>query len=362
MAKYTRPTFGQKGIETVTVRSLLMPDKPLTVPQIDYPIKPIENFKLAVARDSPVWVPNAALDFQSFFPSDWLEGFKVFPWGSENQDVYFDEFGCQWKYVPSAYGAMLDPAGKPVVDDVTKWEKQVKFPEFKFIENDFMEKSYNPDKVLHLDIFQGATERLVGLLGGYTEAMLALAEEPEACGDFLNAFADWEIAQIDKLYERYPINLLTYHDDFGTERDTFFSERMMEELVLEPTRRIVQHAKNKGAAFEFHSCGNIGRFMKYMIELNVDLLWIQPRANDMPKMKREYGDKIGFFSFYDRNLIPNPTKEQIKEIVRETMETLGKGGGVYAHTFATDPQAAWDYCFELYCYSREYYDKERGEL
>ena len=338
-----------------------MPDKQFTLPVLDYPIKPIDNFKLAAARKTPVWFPNAATDFQSLYPSDVLENFKVFPWGDEEETVYFDEWGCQWKYVPSAYGAMLDPNGKPVVDDVLKWKEQAKFPEFKFKDCDFMEKEYDPNKVLHMDIFQGATERLVGLLGGYTEAMLALAEEPEACSDFINAFIDWKIALVDKLFEKYPINFVTYHDDYGTQRDTFFSEKMMEDLVLEPTRRLIKHVKSKGAIFELHTCGKVERFVKYFLDLDIDFLWIQPSANDMPKMKKEIGDKIGFLDFNERVFNPAPTPEEVVESVHYTLETFGKSGGAYIHMFIIDPESTWNYVFELFNYSREFYDKERGE-
>jgi hypothetical protein len=167
--------------------------------------------------------------------------------------VYKAEFGCQWKYVVSAGGAMLDPDGEIVLEDVTRWEKDVKFPELRLADSDFMDTRYDPSKVLHVNLFQGLTERLVALTGGYAEAMLAMAEEPEACLDFFNAFADWEISLIDRISEKYPVNMFTYHGRLGTERDTFFSERMMEEMVLEPTKRIVQHAKSKNAAFELHS-------------------------------------------------------------------------------------------------------------
>ena len=361
MATYPRPAFGQEGIRFEQTTSAFAPGKTLQYPKPDYPVKPIENFKLAAARKTPYWLPNSTLDFQAKYSADFLTGLTTPPWGAKEPVVYKDEFGCQWKYVVSAGGGMLDPDGKNVIDDITKWEKQVKFPALELKDSDFMETAYNPDKVLHVNIFQGLTERLVALMGGYTEAMLALAEEPEACADFFNAFADWEIALIDKLYARYPINMLTYHDDWGTERDTFFSERMMEELVLEPTRRIVRHAKSKGAAFEFHCCGCIGRFLKYMIEVGIDFLQIQGRANDVPAMKRDFGDKIGFCVFNEKLLRPDVTPEEAIAAARRTVDTFGRSGGAYAGTLTSKPEAAWAFIFELYAYSREAYDKERGK-
>jgi uroporphyrinogen-III decarboxylase len=126
--------------------------------------------------------------------------------------------------------------------------------------------------------------------------MLALAVEPDAVRALLDRFADFEIELFDLLYALYPFNMVTYHDDWGTERDTFFSEKMMEEIVFAPTKRIIDNIRSKGVFFELHSCGNIKSVLPYMVELKADFLQIQRRAVNIPELKQMYGDKIGFNS------------------------------------------------------------------
>ncbi len=46
--------------------------------------------------------------------------------------------------------------------------------------------------------------------------------------------------------------------------------------------------------------------------------------------------------------------------IRETVDIYGKGGGVYVNLFDLDPRNLWDDLYELFCYSREYYDLEQG--
>ena len=70
---------------------------------------------------------------------------------------------------------------------------------------------------------------------------------------------------VDHLLKIYPADMMTIHDDWGTELDIFYSPQMMEELVFEPTNRIVQHIKSKGCAFMLHS-RECFRFIPYMIE------------------------------------------------------------------------------------------------
>jgi len=156
--------------------------------------------------------------------------------------------------------------------------------------------------------------------------------------------------------------MVTYHDDWGTERDTFFSEKMMEEIVYGPTKRIVDHIRSKGVLFEFHCCGNITRFIPYMIGLGMDFLQIQRRAVDIPAMKKEYGDRIGF-NVWPEGLVfgtQYPRDEHLK-MIRDTVELYGSHGGAYMNIMERDPGRVWDVVSELYAYSCEYYDKERGE-
>jgi uroporphyrinogen-III decarboxylase len=259
---------------------------------------------------------------------------------------------------------MLTP-GTKVLEDICDWEKTVKFPDlddynFKETAARFIRDTYDANKVLHVNIHQGLTEMLVALLGGYAEGMLALAMEPEACSDFFARFAKHMTDFFDFLDALYPIDFITYHDDWGTERDTFFSSKMMEELVFEPTKTIVDHIKGKGKVFELHSCGKIERFLPYMCDLNIDFLQIQRRANDMPELKRLYGDKIGFNAALEgEEPGENCPEEVLLEMVRKTVDVYGAGGGFYPAIFGADPERVWKIVSEFYCYSREFYENQK---
>ena len=344
----------------------------LMLPKPDYPISRLENFRRVAARNNPLWVPNTISDVQTLITRGPLFGeqsgvvkMSELPDGGR----YIDWYGVDWTWVASAGGPMVTP-GTQLLDDITKWETDIKFPDLKSFDwteqaKNFMENTYNPDKVMNVNIGAGCTERLVAVLGGYSESMLAMAMEPEAVIDFCNYFADFTIRFLDVIFGFFPVNMVTMHDDWGTERDTFFSSAMMEEMILEPTNRIVQHVKNKGSLFELHSCGNITRFIPYMIDMNIDFMQIQRRAVDIPAAKAKYGDRIGFDTGIEGIVhgepVPPPRDEFIQKI-RNTVDLYGKGGGFITNIFPFEnPKDTWDAYFELYCYSREFYDRERGE-
>lgn len=350
--------------------SLMFGGGTLQVPKLDYPISVKENFRRAAKRDNPVWVPNSMTDVitvdETELAAPPADKVRSNPWAAGIRAEFPDEFGCSWTFVPEAGGPMLTPNAAPAISDITKWEQEIKWPDhsgYNYIDAQtaFVEKYKNVDKVLHLNIGQSCTERLVALLGGYTQAMMAMAEEPEAVSDFLNAFAEYTCDNFRRMTQIAKVDFVTFHDDWGTEKDTFFSSRMMEEMVFEPTKKIIDTIKESGAIFELHSCGNIGRFVPYMIDLGIDFLQIQRRANDIPALKEKYGDKIGFNVGIEGVEYgqPTPPYEEYVEKIHKTLELYAKGGGIYTAIFADTKENSWNLTQELFCSSREFYENNK---
>ena len=357
--KYMRPEYGDPSLKVIRKPGFFgMKGFDVPVPP-DYPIPIRENFRRVAFRDHPVWVPNSMTDFNSGMLAQ-VSGMPEADWTRKDRYDWTDWFGVEWTFVPEAGGPMLKP-GTQFMDDITEWEKNVTFPNLD--DYDFKGRceewfaGCDPEKVTQINIGLGCTERLVSLLGGYTDAMLAMAMEPEAVRDFLEAFVDFEISVIDRLCEYLPLDFITYHDDWGTERDTFFSEKMMEEMVLEPTKRLFGHAHERGLVVQLHSCGKIKRFVPYQIEMGADFLQIQARANDIPAYKEIWGDRIGFEVMAD----PADDSEGAVASVRKAVDTYGKGGGFFSTFFSADPKAVWDATMEMYYYSREKYEEENAE-
>ena len=346
--KYERPPYGDPSIETYLRISAFSPNG-FVIPVVkDRPIPIRENFKLAAECKKPAWVPNSMTDY-NFTMLATVSGMPDVEFGRNERYCFTDWFGCEWLYVPEAGGPMLKP-NTQFLDDITQWESKVKFPNLDEYDFEGHCKEWwakcDPEKVTAIDVLQGCTERLVALRGGYTDAMVDMALEPEAVRDFLD----------DKLTQYLPVDYITYHDDWGTERDTFFSSAMMESMVLEPTKRIFDHMHSKGITVQLHSCGKIERFLPYMVEAGVNTLQIQARANDFKAYKEKYGDKLAL----EVMTMPQPgwTKDQVIENIRNIVDTYGEGGGLVSSFMNQDPELLWDGTMELYYYSREKYEAE----
>ena len=351
--KYQRIPYMAPGAKYEYVGTTITP---INVPKFDYPISPRENFRRVLKREKPMWVPTAVTDF-NFTMGGELTGLSDLRFDFTERCDWTDMFGCVWEWVPEAGGSMLKPGAPPVLEDITQWEKKFVWPELDeekikaHIERYMSQPFYHPEKMNYFDIGMGCTERLVAVLGGYAEAMLALAEEPEACKEFMAELSRFNCRMFDIITKYLPTDLVMYHDDWGTERDTFFSERMMEEIVYEPNEIFFKHVKEKGVAITFHCCGNIRRFVPYAVSLGADFLQLQERANDIRAYKEKYGDKVGF----DMYLVPT-TKEGIIADARRYVDVLGKDGGLFCTIFGGDEELLWYGIEELYWYSREYYE------
>ncbi len=352
--KYERIPYMAPGSKHEYVGTTITP---INVPVFDYPISPKENFQRVLRHENPMWVPMSLTDFNHTLGGV-LTGLPDLRFDFTERCNWTDLFGCVWEWVPSASGSMLKPNQAPVLDDITEWEKKIVWPDLSedrikaSCEKYMNQPYYHPGKMNYYDFGQGCTERLVAVLGGYTEAMLALAEEPEACREFMAELSRFNCEMFDRTTKYFPTDMIMYHDDWGTERDSFFGERMMDEIIYEPSEIFFKHVKESGVSITFHTCGCVKRFVPHAISLGADFLQLQVRANDIKAYKEQYGDKIGF----DVYMVPSASELVIKES-RQYVDDLGKNGGLFCTIFGGDEKILWDGMQEMYCYSREYYEK-----
>ncbi len=354
MSKYERIPYKAPGARFENVGTSITP---IDVPVLDTPISYRENFRRVVERDNPMWAPNGITDCNYVLGGD-LSGLPDLKFDFVERCDWVDLFGCTWEWVPEVGGSMLKPNQKPVLEDITEWEKKIVWPDLNeerikaCCEAVMKRDNFHPGKINYYDFGQGCTERLIAVMGGYEQGLIAMMEEPEACREFMAQLSRFHCEMFDKISKYFPTDMIMYHDDWGTERDSFFSERVMDELVYEPSEIFLKHVKESGVYIDFHSCGKVERFMDRFVSLGADFVQLQERCNDLVAYKEKYGDKLGF----DVYLLPI-TKESIIEDARRNVDALGKDGGLFSTIFGGDEEMVWGGIQEFYNYSREYYEK-----
>ena len=187
----------------------------------------------------------------------------------------------------------------------------------------------------------GGFEKICALMG-HVNAMMAMYDDEEAFAEFIEAYADYRIEQMEYFKKYLDVDFLMMHDDWGNQNNMFFSPEMWRKFFKEPERRMVKRCQELGMHYMHHSCGYIEPIIGDMVEIGIEAWHGGAPSNNLKKIKAEYGDKLIFAGCVDPQVTDTgrATEEEIRAEVRRAIDTLGKGGGLMissAVMFSTVP-------------------------
>lgn len=259
----------------------------------------------ATFQRKPVWqiLGSLGVEFIGFIPRinpdniarafimDALSG----PGGSNPQGGK-DMFGIEWEYIPVATGSMVRP-GKPYIKNAREIKDKIVFPDLDSWDWEGSRKNneifLSQPKYYYTMLFNGWFERVISFMD-FKGAILAMINEDQkdAIKAFFDELSDFYIRLLDKYIAYYPeIDLYILHDDWGSQKDTFFAPAVVKEMIVPYMRRVTDFLHSKGKIAELHSCGHIIKQVPNMIEAGFDA-WNPQSMNDFEKIYNLYGDKI----------------------------------------------------------------------
>ena len=120
-------------------------------------------------------------------------------------------------------------------------------------------------------------------------------------------------------------------DDYGANENLMFSPRTFRAMIKPALARIVQSVKDYRSDLPvvFHSDGAITDIIPDLIEIGIDVLNpLEPLpANDWPRIKEQYGERLCFMGGVDiREAMTGPVAGVIEE-VKKRIGIFGPGGG-----------------------------------
>lgn len=292
-------------------------------PVFNRPISPKENLQLLFRGETPLWMPVVGMrgwDIHVFRP-------RLFPDNCATHLVYDAEpqieydsliqkgwFDLDWEFVPVAGGATVHP-GKPKVPSMENWEEYITLPDVDAMDwegSAAINKEYlKTDNMRQIAFLSCLWERLISLMD-VENAAIALIDEDEKEG--VHRLFDQLCVMYDKMIEKaqkyYGIDMVLWHDDWGTQRSTFFSPEVHREMILPYMKRIIDSCHKRGLLFELHSCGLNETLVPNMIEAGVDL-WCGQGVNDFHKLAHQYKDQPIVFGIPCPAFGPEATREEI---------------------------------------------------
>lgn len=132
-------------------------------------------------------------------------------------------------------------------------------------------------------------------------------------------------------------------DDIGTQTGPFFSLEIFREFFKPYYKQLFDKAHSLGMHFWLHTCGNIDLFMEDFIEIGLDVIHpIQKYAMDQPQTMVKYGGRICFLVGFDvQRIIPYGTVQEVRQEVRDMMDTFTRSDGRFMLTMGNGSTVDW---------------------
>ena len=272
-----------------------------------------------------------------------------------------DAFGIEWEYIAVTGGAIVRP-GEPFVSDANELKDKIKFPDLDSWDwaGEAEKVKLDPRFSIQPSLVNGFWfERLISFMD-FAEAAVALIdpEQKQAVKEFFEASTDFAFKVVDKICQYWPaIDGINVHDDWGAQKDPFFSNEVAYELFVPYMKALTDHIHSKGKYATLHSCGHVEHRVQCFIDGGFDQ-WQPQLMNNTWELYEEFGDKI-IIAVVPELYNPETTSEaEQRQRARDHVDRFCRPGkpsviGFYGAAALTPAFRA-----EVYEYSRRHYYKQ----
>ena len=181
---------------------------------------------------------------------------------------------------------------------------------------------------------------------GMEEFLEDLYLRPEWAEVLLDKWLKLRVFMAQK-YAEAGADILMLGDDVGMQKGMMMSPAVWRKFFKTRMAKIIDSTRNakKDILIWYHSDGNVNEIVPELIEIGIDILNpVQPECMDPAKLKRSYGDRLSFWgTMGTQSTFPFGTPDDVRRTVKERIETVGKGGGLYlAPTHTLEPEVSWE--------------------
>ena len=214
---------------------------------------------------------------------------------------------------------------------VTSWEdfEKYRFPSSKDFDYTRFERirSLLPEGMgvigQYGDIFTMTWEMM-----GYETFSLALFEDPELVSALNEKVGSLVMPMFEYFAQSDAVDMMWYSDDIAFTEGLLVSPDTLRTLFFPWLRKIGDLARKSGKPLLYHTDGILWDVFDEIIDCGVDAIHpIEPKAMKIAEVKKRYGDKLCLLGNVDVDILARGTKDQIRSIVRENVETVGYNGG-----------------------------------
>lgn len=270
-----------------------------------------------------------------------------------------DWFGVFWHREPD--GTQM-PVGH-AIESMEDWESimpEVHEDEMKYWGEKIQEKYDRKNKVQIVGIQSGHFERMQSLVG-FEDALVAFYEYPDETMAYMEAMTDYKIELFRQIKKYYNPDIVSPHDDWGTNLNTFISPDIWRKFIKPQVKRLVEATHEMGMLYDQHSCGKIDSIFPELVEdCKIDMAEIQG-VNNLKAIREAVGNKVVLRSCFNGQLLGNPvtTIDEARQHVRNTLDIVARDGNFIAQRPWGIPVEMWNIVNEEFNkFSKEVYGEE----
>ena len=257
--------------------------------------------------------------------------------GFIKEGFYEDEFGVVWNRtgVDKDIGVIEDYLLKePTLDD------------FELPEPDLEQVQIQTEKI----VANGKDTFKFGKIGmtyferawsfrGIENFLMDMHLYPEFTAKLFDMILQYNMKIIDTAL-KYDIDGFYFGDDYGQQNGLIMSPETWRTFIKPGLRQMFARVKDAGKVTALHSCGNISEILADLSEIGLDIYQtVQPEIYDLAQLKADHGSDLTFWgAISTQKTLPFVKPDELKEIVRQTVDTLGSNGGYIAAPTHKVPQ------------------------
>jgi hypothetical protein len=169
-------------------------------------------------------------------------------------------------------------------------------------------------------------ERLINLRG-LEDLLVDMLSDRDIFLKTRNIVHDYNMRLVGRLLELKPDGIFLA-DDWGSQVSLLINPGLWRELFKPSYEEIIKKIKNTGTHVFFHSDGCIIDILPDLIEIGVDVFWVEFGVNPISKIAEIAKNKAAFLALYDTQKIERSPINELRKHLDECFKTFaGKNGG-----------------------------------
>jgi hypothetical protein len=336
-----------------------------------------ENLLRVINGQEPGWVPRKGQlqhneDPENHKPSCVALRPEVFPMKRNAKGGRIDVFGVEYEPTDSTGGQELPMPNRFILEDITKWRDIIKAPSLEGVDwRAIAEKALagvdRNESCVQMGAGSNFFQQLCNFMG-FTEGLVALAEEPEECMALFDYLCTYHGTIAKNLAGYIKPDILGVSDDNATAKYPFISLDMYQRLFVPFLSRITKIGSDLGLPMDMHDCGHCEIFVDEWVKLGINMWNPAQVTNDLVGIKKRLGNKMILTGCWDSQGPPGwhgAPEEVVRQAVRDCIDTYAPGGGFcfWASVYgALDDPRAKNHAFwvtdEYNKYGRTFYKRQ----